>query len=366
MPPRYAGYNLAQVRAAIEPGLPSSLEGSADVFANVAMNLDTVATAVRGAVDIVIAGPAPGWSGPAADAFAIVADRVIAAIRSVETSLQPYEPALDGAARALTEAKSALAPYAAQAQAITDTAVSEQFDAAARKILEDLASAYAAAAGALNPIRLTLLEEDEQAEVVDVGPGLDQPSLELLAGVPEPARMLTAVVPPGLVPVDLGGGGLLALGATGVDGDPTTLLAGFRGPLDGTPAPTATVPNPLVPVTSASELRSGLNFAPIGQVSAATHLTTAPKATLGSPAHSAPAANGPHGPIPPLGSTLAGPFGNSSRSTGMPRAIGAGTLGSDDDGEDREPALVGDQVWDDNAGLTDAIGRTRPVQPAQE
>src|SRR5512139_2347461 len=138
--PRYDGYTLAQVKAAIEPGAPSTLSSAATIFAAVREALDTVATALPGAVAIVTTGPTGAWSGPAAEAFIGVADGIVEVISSLRDSLDPYDTALDGAATALTTAQAELAAYAAQVPVgPVAEADAEEINAGARAILETLA-----------------------------------------------------------------------------------------------------------------------------------------------------------------------------------------------------------------------------------
>ncbi len=378
--PEYDAFTLADVSAAIEAGQPTSLSAAADAFAAVVTALTDLGRGITTRVNDVTSAEAP-WEGRAASAFVQLTKSFVERIDAVAGAVRPYESAIDTAAATLTSAQDVLARYKASVatalagmSAEAATALAPEIDAGARGILAQLAGAYRTATAALRDLTdNTSGEVDPSAGPrEDEPPSIDGPLVdpELASGIDPLFSIDTssllgddplAAGVPGLIPVDLGGGPQLSLGSI----DPTTVLAG----LDPLPSPSLVLGGslPSGPLTSPAldtSLTGGGLFAPLFGRSPATHLTTATPPPTSPPA-APPAAGATRPPIFPMSPLGVGPLG------GMPRPM-AGRIGGapvrpaeDDEDAERESTIVGDEEWNDDAGLSDAIGRDRPAQTAR-
>lgn len=386
----YDSSTLADVQRAIDPGVPASITAAGGEFATAVDVLTQLATDVQDQVTDVIGGDSAPWSGPAADAFGSVITGFVARINGLAATYGRYQPALNPASAALQTAKDELNTLVAADTAARDAgpvqaaAVAEAVNAAARQTLTTLAAAYTTALGALSrdPNR-----EDpdgvEESEGVDDGPeaalaGLDAADPASLDAA-DPAGLDPAVLAgidadlgglgptaalSGLVPVDLGAGPQLALGSL----DSTTFLAG----LDPLPNPALVLgrgsPAPLTPIDTA--LTGGGLAGPAGiagpgpGLTPASHLTTTrtPATPPAAPPTPPSTARPPFLPMMPMGAV--GPAGAASSRRTMPLAGAIGRPTNDEErDQERRTSLVGDEQWDDAAGLDGAIGRERSTRP---
>jgi hypothetical protein len=389
--PRYDGYTLDAVKQAIDPGKPDSLTTTAGQFDAAVEALRTLAEDIGQQASIIVGGESAAWSGPAAASFALAVDTLVARIAAAATTYAPYQPALAGASTALQNAQTLLGDLVdragrlrAAATTARTEALLEQIDERAATVLNDLAAAYTTALATITGDEDQVDDPaDSSAEEVADGPieadlagpdGLADETLSLDGLAPDGVSPV-GLSPLDLSPLDLSPLGLVPAGLGNVDGlslgsiDPSSHLAG----LDPLPSSGLVLGRPSVsPLDTtltggAAGLLPGAGVPP-GAVPGG--LNGATRGLVGAAGGAAPGAGvPPFMPLAPMGGMAPGGRRSTTGRRTNPTPRGPAPVPAvigrpdDKDRQQRRSNAVGDEQWDDDAGLRGAIGREQAPQP---